>query len=31
MYHVISELEIIITPVDVMKWKGENKETLRYL
>ena len=31
MYHVISELEIIITPADVMKWKDENKETLRYL
>ena len=31
MYHVISELEIIITPADVMKWKDENKETLHYL
>ena len=31
MYHVISELEIIITPADVMKWIDENKETLRYL
>ena len=31
MYHVISEFEIIITPADVLKWKNESKETLRYL